>query len=114
MKVLLSAKLTQRHVISYSLSNSVLIDAEPPAVQIDVTVECSMKRKIAPISHGQPSRKKDMQSDKAITATLPGLHEWRGHSLQSVPWTILRGDAQKILAQFEQNTFHCVVTSPPY
>jgi DNA modification methylase len=74
-----------------------------------------MKRKITPISHGKPSRKKDMQSsDKAITATLPGLHEWRGHSVQNVPWTILRGDAQKILAQFEQNTFHCIVTSPPY
>ncbi|HEX8070838.1 MAG TPA: site-specific DNA-methyltransferase [Pyrinomonadaceae bacterium] len=46
--------------------------------------------------------------------TIQGLHEWRGHTKNGVPWIVHRGDAPTILATLEANTFDCVVTSPPY
>jgi DNA modification methylase len=45
---------------------------------------------------------------------IQGLHEWRGHTKDGLPWVVHRGDVLKVLATIEANSFDCVVTSPPY
>ena len=43
-----------------------------------------------------------------------GLHEWRGHTREGVPWEVHKGHAPTVLKDFPPNSFNCVVTSPPY
>ena len=45
---------------------------------------------------------------------IQGLHEWRGHTKNGIPWVVHRGDVLKVLATLEENSFDCAVTSPPY
>jgi DNA modification methylase len=45
---------------------------------------------------------------------IQGLHEWRGHTKDALPWVVHRGDVLKVLATLEEDSFDCVVTSPPY
>src|SRR5437870_4910883 len=52
------------------------------------------------------------RSDSRCTTT--GLHDWRGHTRERAAWEIHKGDAQSVLKGFQQNSFNCVVTSPPY
>ena len=48
-------------------------------------------------------------------ATRPlGLHDWRGHTQEGVAWEIHKGDAERVLKDFQPNSFNCVITSPPY
>src|SRR6266571_8802736 len=50
----------------------------------------------------------------ATKLVVQGLHEWRGHTTEGVPWTVNRGDALNVLRGLPENCFDCVVTSPPY
>jgi len=43
-----------------------------------------------------------------------GLHEWRGHTREGIPWEVHKGDAQTVLKGFAPNSFNCAITSPPY
>jgi hypothetical protein len=43
-----------------------------------------------------------------------GLHDWRGHTREGIAWEIHKGDAEKVLKDFQPDAFDCVVTSPPY
>ena len=56
------------------------------------------------------------EADRSVLTDgkIQGLHEWRGHTELGVPWCVMRGDAQKVLATLDENTFHTIVTSPPY
>lgn len=39
---------------------------------------------------------------------------WQGSTTAGKRWTIYCGDAASVLRQLPNNSFHCVVTSPPY
>jgi len=39
---------------------------------------------------------------------------WQGHRAGGRTWTIFAGDARKILPHIAEDSFQCVVTSPPY
>jgi DNA modification methylase len=39
---------------------------------------------------------------------------WRGHRAGGQTWEIFAGDARKVLPHFAEDSFQCVVTSPPY
>lgn len=43
-----------------------------------------------------------------------GIHDWRGHTREGVAWELHRGDARNVLTRLEENSFNCVITSPPY
>ena len=43
-----------------------------------------------------------------------GVDLWGGHTLTGTAWHIHRGDAAKTLATLSADSYHCVVTSPPY
>ncbi|WP_165864063.1 DNA-methyltransferase [Capsulimonas corticalis] len=43
-----------------------------------------------------------------------GLHEWRGHTVENIPWAVHRGDVNTVLNTLEENYYNCCVTSPPY
>jgi DNA modification methylase len=52
---------------------------------------------------------------RSETIDLPaGLHEWRGHTRDGIPWEVHKGDAAAVLKSFQPGSFDCVVTSPPY
>lgn len=40
--------------------------------------------------------------------------EWSGKSQNGQSWHLFEGDAHTVLQQLPDNTYHCVVTSPPY
>lgn len=45
----------------------------------------------------------------------PGLiNTWSGLSDRGKQWSVHLGDATSVLKTYPDNTFHCVVTSPPY
>jgi DNA modification methylase len=50
---------------------------------------------------------------KSSTATF-GSNEWHGKSLGGVAWHVFQGDSLQIIRQFPDESFDCVVTSPPY
>lgn len=64
-------------------------------------LEVMQKSDKEPTSIGSPSQ-------------LTGLHDWRGHSSAGIPWEVHKGDVRQVLKNFNDNRFHCVVTSPPY
>jgi len=41
-------------------------------------------------------------------------HEWSGTSSRDIAWRVYHGDAYKILERLEDESFDCVITSPPY
>jgi DNA modification methylase len=41
-------------------------------------------------------------------------HEWSGVSSQGVAWKVYHGDAYKTLERLADESFDCVITSPPY
>jgi DNA modification methylase len=49
---------------------------------------------------------------KPKVETRPG--EWHSCTLDSVPWSVYQGDAGEVLKKLPNNSFNCVVTSPPY
>jgi len=51
---------------------------------------------------------------KPFKGALVGLHEWRGHNSDGVPWEVHCGDSNAVLTSLDNNRFACVVTSPPY
>jgi DNA modification methylase len=44
----------------------------------------------------------------------PGLNYWGGHTKNKICWEVRRGDASQVLAEFQPESYQCVVTSPPY
>jgi DNA modification methylase len=40
--------------------------------------------------------------------------DWHGRTIQGVGWDVYVGDAYKILPTLENESFNCIVTSPPY
>lgn len=59
-----------------------------------------------------PASERTHRSDASL---LPrGVHDWRGHTREGIAWEIHKGDAQNVLKGFEQNSFNCAITSPPY
>ena len=49
-----------------------------------------------------------------VPTTLCGLHEFKGHTKQGVPWVVHRGDAREVLQTLPEKYFSCAITSPPY
>ena len=45
---------------------------------------------------------------------ISGSDDWHGHTRQGVDWHVYIGDACKVLPILEDESFNCVVTSPPY
>ncbi len=39
---------------------------------------------------------------------------WQGNVSEEVDWQVINGDSRSAILQFPDNTFDCVVTSPPY
>jgi hypothetical protein len=63
----------------------------------------------------QPQEPTTERKQHSGAAGIPsGLHEWRGHTREGVPWEVHKGDAQSVLSSFPPNCFNCVVASPPY
>ena len=52
--------------------------------------------------------------DKLTGEIVTGPNDWHGRTLQGVDWHIYIGDAYRVLPTLEDETFNCVVTSPPY
>jgi DNA modification methylase len=50
----------------------------------------------------------------AITDDAIEPFEWEGSTEAGVAWHVHRGDAFSVLKHLEENTYNCVVTSPPY
>jgi DNA modification methylase len=42
------------------------------------------------------------------------LNQWSGTADAGTEWKLFRGDAREVLTDLESDSFHCVVTSPPY
>lgn len=40
--------------------------------------------------------------------------EWHGEIHNGLRWSIYQGDAEKVLSRLDEESVHCVVTSPPY
>ena len=59
-----------------------------------------------------PSSQTNQVTKKGVR--LHGLHEWRGHTRGGIAWEVHRGDIVPVLQQLQDDTFHCVITSPPY
>ena len=57
---------------------------------------------------------KSSNPDIQQLGNIQGLHEWRGHTKQGIPWAVYRGDVQQVLSEFAENSFNTVITSPPY
>lgn len=55
-----------------------------------------------------------LPSSNSGTSPPIGPHDWAGHTRDGVPWEVHRGDIMQALKRFDENRFHCVVTSPPY
>ena len=45
---------------------------------------------------------------------ISGSDDWHGHTRQGVDWHVYIGDACKVLPILEDESFNCIVTSPPY
>lgn len=64
--------------------------------------------------------KSNTSSDKTVNADLTqnsstqGYPIYSGHTRDDVPWEVHCGDASGVLSTLEENSFSCVVTSPPY
>ena len=56
----------------------------------------------------------ERKQDTNVSGTPIGLHEWRGHTRDGIPWEVHKGDAQTVLKGFLPGSFNCVITSPPY
>lgn len=52
--------------------------------------------------------------DEFNADTVSDLHYWHGRTISGTEWHVYQGDAYKTLSQFRDNSFDCVVTSPPY
>jgi DNA modification methylase len=39
---------------------------------------------------------------------------WQGSIAKELEWQVINGDSREVLSKFSDNTFDCVVTSPPY
>ena len=61
-----------------------------------------------------PHHDSDRKPIDLASNPITGLHEWRGHTRDAIPWEILRGDVHNVLTTLPANKFHCVITSPPY
>ena len=59
---------------------------------------------------------KEQENGHAVSnaADLPGVHDWAGHTKDAVSWEVHRGDVRKVAEKLPAETFHCVITSPPY
>ncbi|MGH9853251.1 MAG: DNA-methyltransferase [Blastocatellia bacterium] len=59
-----------------------------------------------------------MSTPRLFIEPLPKVtredNKWHGQTSQGVLWEILAGDALQILKQLPDNSFNCVITSPPY
>lgn len=40
--------------------------------------------------------------------------DWHGQTQDGIDWHIYRGDAYKVLTSLSDNSYNCIVTSPPY
>lgn len=50
----------------------------------------------------------------SIESVAPTETEWHGETIDGLQWSIYQGDAEKVLGCLEEESVHCVVTSPPY
>lgn len=59
-----------------------------------------------------------MSTPRLFIEPLPkvtsGDNKWNGQTSQGTLWEVLAGDALQILKQQSDNSFNCVITSPPY
>ncbi len=63
---------------------------------------------------GVTQRQGVLPDQERTNGSVPGLHDWGGHTKTGIPWEVHRGDVKKVLATLQDGRFHCVVTSPPY
>lgn len=47
-------------------------------------------------------------------AEISGLYGWIGATERGIEWRVYKGDARAVLEKLPENTYNCVVTSPPY
>lgn len=45
---------------------------------------------------------------------VSGTREWHGCTVRGIDWHVYKGDAATLLSLLADESFHCVVTSPPY
>lgn len=50
----------------------------------------------------------------ATNHVLSNKDEWKGLSKNGVEWKVYKGDAISVLKKFPNDSYNCVVTSPPY
>ncbi|MBI3796336.1 MAG: site-specific DNA-methyltransferase [Deltaproteobacteria bacterium] len=50
----------------------------------------------------------------SIDSIIPSETEWHGEPVPGLRWSIYQGDAKEVLSRLEEESVHCVVTSPPY
>ena len=43
-----------------------------------------------------------------------GINEWHSQTISGIPWHVYQGDSYERLSSFKDQSFNCVVTSPPY
>ncbi len=59
-----------------------------------------------------------MSTPKLFLELMPRIkrvgNKWSGQTSKDVPWELYSGDALETLKQLPDNTYNCVVTSPPY
>jgi len=53
-------------------------------------------------------------SDEPKEGVVTGPNAWYGRTSQGIDWHVYLGNASQVLAAFNDKSFHCVVTSPPY
>lgn len=62
------------------------------------------------VEHGGAPLLFDEPRGDVVTAP----NDWHGRTSQGINWHVYLGDASQILANLDDKSFHCVITSPPY
>lgn len=75
----------------------------------DVGDRCSVARIFQMASFCIPEPMDEIADKQKVNRT-----DWNGKTRDGVEWQVHLGDAKTVLSSFDDETFNCVVTSPPY
>lgn len=62
----------------------------------------------------QVAEKQSTTQQPASAQPSAELHCWTGKTNSGTPWEVHCGDVLETLKTFQENRFHCAITSPPY
>ena len=62
----------------------------------------------------EESKLGDNNGSAADTRERSNCTKWTGRTIEGRRWQVHCGDAREVLAGFPENSFDCVITSPPY